>query len=106
MTSRHDPLELQAVDYIEFYFGNERQAAHYYRTAFGLAPLAYAGLETGVRDRASYLLARRNVRFLFTAALLPDHPIAAHVAHHGDGVKDIALRVHDAAAAYTTALSR
>src|SRR5262245_31265563 len=105
MTSRHDPLELQAIDYIELYVGNARQAAHFYRSAFGLLPLAYAGLETKVRDRASYLLARRNVRFLVTAPLLPDHPIAAHIARHGDGVKDIALRVADAVAAYSTALS-
>ncbi|HEX5689333.1 MAG TPA: VOC family protein, partial [Roseiflexaceae bacterium] len=106
MTS--DPLDLQGIDYVEFYVSNARQAAHFYRTALGLRPLAYAGLETGSRDRTSYLLARRNVRFLLTAPLLPDpnHPIAAHVACHGDGVKDIALRVSDAAAAYEEALRR
>jgi 4-hydroxyphenylpyruvate dioxygenase len=106
MTS--DPLDLQGIDYVEFYVSNARQAAHFYRTALGLRPLAYAGLETGSRDRASYVLARRNVRFLLTAPLLPDpnHPIAAHIATHGDGVKDIALRVGDAAAAYEEALRR
>lgn len=83
---------------------NARQTAHFYRSTLGLAPLAYAGLETGLRDRASYVLQRRNVRFVLTAALTPDHPIAAHVARHGDGVKDIALRVRDAAAAYQAAM--
>src|SRR5690242_2483328 len=103
-----DPLDFQAIDYVEFYVANARQAAHFYRTALGLRPVAYAGLETGSRDRASYVLARRNVRFVLSAPLLPDpnHPIAAHVARHGDGVKDIALRVGDAAAAYQEALRR
>src|SRR5262245_14789342 len=106
MTS--DPLDLQAIDYVEFYVSNARQAAHFYRTALGLRPLAYAGLETGVRDRASWVLARRNIRFVLTAPLLPnpDDPIAAHIARHGDGVKDIALRVADAAAAYAAAVRR
>ncbi|WP_299644508.1 4-hydroxyphenylpyruvate dioxygenase [uncultured Chloroflexus sp.] len=101
-----DPLDLLGIDYVEFYVSNARQAAHFYRTTLGLHPVAYAGLETGVRDRASYVLARRNVRFVLTAPLLPDHPIARHIAHHGDGVKDIALRVRDAAAAYETAIAR
>jgi 4-hydroxyphenylpyruvate dioxygenase len=103
-----DPLDLQAIDYVEFYVSNARQAAHFYRTTLGLRPLAYAGLETGVRDRASWVLSRRNVRFVLTAPLLPnpDHPIAAHLARHGDGVKDIALRVADAEAAYREALRR
>lgn len=101
-----DPLDLLGIDYVEFYVSNARQAAHFYRTTLGLRPIAYAGLETGVRDRASYVLARRNVRFVLTAPLIPDHPIARHIAHHGDGVKDIALRVHNAAAAYETAIAR
>jgi len=106
MTS--DPLDLQGIDYVEFYVSNARQAAHFYRTALGLQPVAYAGLETGVRDRASWVLSRRNIRFVLTAPLLPDprDPIAAHIARHGDGVKDIALRVADAAAAYDEALRR
>ena len=70
MTS--DPLDLQGIDYVEFYVSNARQAAHFYRTALGLRPVAYAGLETGVRDRASWVLACRNIRFVFTAPLLPD----------------------------------
>jgi len=103
-----DPLDLQGIDYVEFYVANARQAAHFYRTTLGLLPLAYAGLETGLRDRASWVLARRNIRFVLTAPLLPDpqHPIAAHVARHGDGVKDIALRVADATAAYREAMRR
>lgn len=101
-----DPLELLGIDYVEFYVSNARQAAHFYRTTLGLRPVAYAGLETGVRDRASYVLERRNVRFVLTAPLLPDHPIAQHIAHHGDGVKDIALRVRDAVTAYETAVAR
>jgi 4-hydroxyphenylpyruvate dioxygenase len=103
-----DPLVLQGIDYIEFYVSNARQAAHFYRTALGLRPVAYAGLETGMRDRASWVLARRNIRFVVTAPLLPDprHPIAAHIARHGDGVRAIALRVADAAAAYAEATRR
>lgn len=105
MQSVNDPLEFFGIDYVEFYVSNARQAAHFYRSTLGLTPIAYAGLETGVRDRASYVLQRRNVRFVLTAPLTPDHPIAAHVARHGDGVKDIALRVRDAAAAYRAALN-
>ena len=103
-----DPLDLQGIDYVELYVSNARQAAHFYRTALGLRPVAYAGLETGVRDRVSWVVQRRNIRFVLTAPLLPDpaHPIAAHVARHGDGVRDIALRVADAAAAYREALRR
>jgi 4-hydroxyphenylpyruvate dioxygenase len=103
-----DPLDLQAIDYVEFYVANARQAAHFYRTTLGLRPIAYAGLETGTRDRASYVLQRRNVRFVLSAPLTPDpaHPIAAHVARHGDGVRDIALRVADAEAAFREAVRR
>ena len=80
-----DPLDLQGIDYIEFYVSNARQAAHFYRSTLGLRPVAYAGLETGIRDRASWVLVRRNICFVLTSPLLPepDHPIAAHVARHG-----------------------
>jgi 4-hydroxyphenylpyruvate dioxygenase len=103
-----DALDLQGIDYVEFYVSNALQAAHFYRTALGLRPVAYAGLETGVRDQASWVLSRRNIRFVLTAPLLPDphDPIAAHIALHGDGVKDIALRVADADAAYREAMRR
>src|SRR5438105_6371482 len=100
MTS--DPLDLQGIDYVEFYVSNALQAAHFYRTALGLRPVAYAGLETGVRDRASWMLARRNIRFVLTAPLQPDpgDPIAAHIARPGDGVKEIAPRLAESPANY------
>jgi 4-hydroxyphenylpyruvate dioxygenase len=101
-----DPLTLLALDHVELYVSNARQAAHFYRATLGLEPIAYAGLETGLRDRASYVLQRGEVRLVLTAPLTPGHPISAHIAHHGDGVKDIALRVRDAAAAYQAALRR
>jgi 4-hydroxyphenylpyruvate dioxygenase len=99
-----DVPTIEGIDYVEFYVNNARQAAHFYRTTFGLVPVAYSGLETGQRDRVSYVLARRDVRFVLTAPLMPDHAIAPHIARHGDGVKDVALRVPDAAAAYAAAL--
>ena len=103
-----DPLDLQGIDHVEFYVSNARQAAHFYRTALGLRPVAYAGLETGSRERASWVLSRRNVRFVLTSALTPDptNPVAEFVARHGDGVRDIALRVEDAERAYVEALRR
>lgn len=104
MQPMRNALEFIDIDYIEFYVSNARQAAHFYRSTLGLIPIAYAGLETGLRDRTSYVLQRRNVRFVLTAPLTPDHPIGAHIARHGDGVKDIALRVPDAAAAYAAAV--
>ncbi len=105
-TARRDFLPLQGVDYVEFYVGNARQAAHYYRTTLGLALTAYAGPETGVRDRASYVLERDKIRFVLTTPLRPDHPIAAHVARHGDGVRDIAMEVDDCDAAWRETTAR
>src|SRR5206468_140916 len=87
--SEADFLPLNGTDYVEFYVGNARQAAHYYRTAFGFQLAAYLGPETGVRDRASYVLVQNKVRFVLTTPLLPDHPIAEHVRKHGDGVRDV-----------------
>lgn len=101
-----DFLPIQAIDYVEFYVGNARQAAHYYRTAFGFTPKAYAGLETGVRDRTSYLMEQGEVRFVLTGALGADSPVAEHVRQHGDGVKDIALRVLDCESAFRETTSR
>lgn len=95
-----DFLPLNGTDHVEFYVGNARQAAHYYRTAFGFRLAAYRGPETGTRDRASYLLVQNKIRFVLTTALSPGHPIAEHVKQHGDGVRDIALWVDDAAAAW------
>lgn len=101
-----DFLPLNGTDYVEFYVGNARQAAHFYRTAMGMSLVAYAGPETGVRDRASYVLAQNKVRFVLTTALTPEGPIAEHVLRHGDGVRDVALWVDDAAASYREATSR
>ncbi|MBS1855370.1 MAG: 4-hydroxyphenylpyruvate dioxygenase [Acidobacteria bacterium] len=95
-----DFLPLNGTDHVEFYVGNARQAAHYYRTAFGFRLAAYRGPETGTRDRASYLLVQNKIRFVLTTALSPGHPIAEHVKQHGDGVRDIALWVDDAAGAW------
>jgi 4-hydroxyphenylpyruvate dioxygenase len=95
-----DFLPLQGTDYVEFYVGNARQAAHYYRSAFGMKLTGYSGPETGVRDRASYVLEQGQIRFVLTTAMQPGHVIAQHVTLHGDGVRDIALSVDDAVAAY------
>src|SRR5438132_14298014 len=95
-----DFLPLQGIDYVEFYVGNARQAAYYYRAAFGMELAAYQGPETGTRDRASFLLRQNKIRFLLTAPLTPGHAIAEHIRTHGDGVHDIALWVDDAEAAF------
>src|SRR5436305_15169298 len=95
-----DFLPLNGTDYVEFYVGNARQAAHFYRTAFGFQLAAYRGPETGTRDRASYVLVQNKVRFVLTTPLESEHPISDHVRLHGDGVRDIALWVDDAEAAW------
>src|SRR5215472_7510312 len=95
-----DFLPLNGTDYVEFYVGNARQSAHYYRTAFGFRLAAYRGPETGTRDRASYVLMQNKIRFVLTTPLEPGHPIADHIRLHGDGVRDIALWVDDAEAAW------
>ncbi|GAB2794639.1 4-hydroxyphenylpyruvate dioxygenase [Hymenobacter luteus] len=92
----HDFLPLNGTDYIEFYVGNAKQSAYYYQAAFGFELVAYAGPETGVRDRASYVLQQNKIRFVLTTSLLPDSDITRHVAQHGDGVKVMALWVDDA----------
>ena len=84
-----DFLPIKGYDHVEFYVGNARQAAHFYDKTFGFRPVAKAGLETGVRDRASYLMEQGNARFLLTSAYGPDHDITRHCALHGDGVKAI-----------------
>lgn len=101
-----DLMPLLGYDAIEFYVGNARQAAHYYRTAFGFDVVAYAGPETGVRDRSSYVLEQGGIRFVMSAGLGPESPIVAHQALHGDGVKDVAFLVPDAEAAFAVAVSR
>ncbi len=92
-----DFLPLKGIDHVEFWVGNARQAAAYYRALWGFTPVAYAGLETRVRDRASYVMVQNDIRFVFTAALSPDGEIAEHVHRHGDGVHDIAFAVDDVA---------
>ena len=101
-----DTFPINGTDYIEFLVGNAKQAATYYRAAFGFQLVGYRGPETGTRDRASYLLQQGKVRFLFTTALAPDHPIAQHVHRHGDGVRDLALWVNDARDAFQLAVER
>jgi 4-hydroxyphenylpyruvate dioxygenase len=103
---RSDPFPILGIDHIELWVGNARQAAHFYRSAFGFAPLAYAGLETGVTDRASHVVEQGEVRLVLTGALSPESPIAEHVRLHGDGVRDVAFRVPDAEEAYRAALAR
>ena len=101
-----DAFPINGTDYVEFYVGNAKQASHYYRAAFGYQLVAYRGPETGVRDRASYLLQQGKIRLVLTTAMHPDSPIAEHVRRHGDGVKDYALWVDDARLAYATAIER
>ena len=101
-----DTFPIQGIDYVEFYVGNAKQAAHFYRTVMGFSITAYAGPETKVRDRASYVLEQEKIRFVLTAPMLPEGPIAEHVFKHGDGVRDIALRVPDVDYAYQTAVER
>jgi len=95
-TPHEDFLPLKGTDHVEFYVGNARQAAYFYRAAFGMKLVAYAGPETGRRDRASYVVQQGKVRFVLTTALRADSFIAQHVAKHGDGVRSIALWVDDA----------
>jgi len=101
-----DFLPLLGTDYVEFYVGNAKQAAHFYKTAFGFQSHAYAGLETGVKDRASYVLKQGKIRIVLTTALKSDSPIGEHVKKHGDGVKIVALWVEDARNAYEETIKR
>ena len=101
-----DFLPLKGIDHVEFWVGNAKQAAHYFRTLWGFTPVAYAGLETGVRDRASYVLVQNDIRFVVTAPLAPEGEIAEHVHRHGDGVHDIAFAVDDATSAWRETTTR
>ena len=101
-----DFLPLQGTDYVEFYVGNAKQAAHFYKTAFGFQSLAYAGPETGVKDRASYAVRQNKLTFVFTTSLRTNNPIADHVYKHGDGVKALALRVENATDAWEQTTQR
>lgn len=100
-----DIFPLEGTDYVEFYVGNAKQAAHYYMSAFGFQALAYSGPETGVKDRVSYVLQQQKLRFVFTTALKNENEIANHVYKHGDGIKVLALRVPNAEYAWKFATS-
>lgn len=101
-----DFLPLEGTDYVEFYVGNAKQAAHFYKTAFGFQSLAYAGPETGVKDRVSYVIRQNKLTFMLTTPLTTGNPIADHVYKHGDGVKVLALRVQDARKAWEETTKR
>ena len=104
--THQDTFPINGTDYIEFYVGNAKQAAHYYQTAFGFKLVAYRGPETGSRDTVSYVLQQGKIRFVLTAALSPNHEISQHVLKHGDGVKVLALWVDDARDAFKIAVER
>ena len=102
----HDTFPINGTDYIEFYVGNAKQASHFYQSAFGFKLVGYRGPETGVRDRASFLLTQGKIRLILTTPLSGAGTIAEHVRKHGDGVKDIALWVDDAREAHRLAVGR
>ena len=101
-----DPVPLKAVHHVEFYVGNAKQAAYYYRKAFGYNQTAYSGLETGDREKASYVLEQGRVRLVFSTPLNGNNELAEHIRRHGDGVKDIAFHVDDAKACYEACIAR
>ena len=101
-----DFLPINGTDFVELYVGNAKQAAHYYKTAFGFQSVAYAGLETGMRDKTSYVLQQGKIRLVLTTPLDPDSEISHHIRKHGDGVKYIALWVDDARSAYEETVQR
>ena len=101
-----DFLPINGTDYVELYVGNAKQAAHYYKTAFGFQSLAYSGLETGNKEYCSYVLAQDKIRLVLTTPFNPDGEIADHIRRHGDGVKVIALWVDDARQAFSETTNR
>jgi 4-hydroxyphenylpyruvate dioxygenase len=101
-----DFLPLEGTDHIEFYVGNAKQASHFYQSALGFQPVAYSGPETGVRDRASYVVRQNKITFVLTTPLRAKHPTADHIHQHGDGVKVIALKVKDATSAWKETTKR
>ncbi len=102
----NDFLPLQGTDYVEFYVGNAKQAAHFYKTAFGFQSLAYAGPETGVKDKASYVIRQNKLTFVLTTPIKANNPIADHIYKHGDGVKFLSLKVNDATDAWQQTTQR
>jgi len=101
-----NPLRLKRIHHVEFWVGNAKQAAFFYRKAFGFSQVAYSGLETGNRQFASYVLGQGRVRFVISTPFDPQHPASEHIRRHGDGVRDIALLVEDADFAYAEAVRR
>jgi len=97
---------LGGIDHIEFWVGNARASAAFFAGCYGFGIVAYAGPETGVTDRVSYVLTQGDIRFVVTAGIVPSSPIVAHVTAHGDGVRDVAFVVENAAAAYGAATTR
>ena len=106
MTQAKDFLPINGTDHVELYVGNAKQAAHFYKTAFGFQSLAYAGPETGVRDVASYVLQQGKIRLVLTTPLNSKHPFSEHIIKHGDGVKMLALWVDDAYQAFEETVKR
>lgn len=106
ISGKTDFLPLQGTDFIELYVGNAKQAAHFYKTAFGFQSLAYAGLETGVKDRTSYVLQQGKIRLVLTTPMNSKSPITEHIARHGDGVKIIAFTVEDAEYSFNETIKR
>jgi len=104
--AQEDFLPLEGTDHIEFYVGNAKQAAHFYQSALGFQPVAYSGPETGVRERASYVVRQNKITFVLTTPLRTKHSIADHIHQHGDGVKAIALKVKDAMSAWKETTKR
>ncbi|MDA1182685.1 MAG: VOC family protein, partial [Bacteroidetes bacterium] len=105
-TTEVDFLPLNGTDHLEFYVGNAKQSAYYYQTAWGYSLVAYAGPETGVRDRASYVLQQDKIRLVLTTSLVPDSEISDHHKKHGDGVKFLSLWVDDARASFNETVKR
>src|ERR1700751_1606375 len=101
-----DFLPLEGTDHIEFYVGNAKQAARYYQSVLGFQPVAYSGPETGVKDRASYVVRQNKITFVLTTPIRPNNEIADHIYKHGDGVKVIALKVKDATSAWKETTKR
>jgi 4-hydroxyphenylpyruvate dioxygenase len=104
--AEEDFLPLHGTDYVEFYVGNAKQAAHFYKTAFGFQSLAYSGPETGIKDRASYAIRQNKITFVLTTPMRPNHHVADHHHKHGDGVKVLALTVDDATSAWEETTKR
>lgn len=104
--SENNPLGLKKIHHVEFYVGNAKQSAFYYRKAFGFSQSAYSGLETGNRDTTSYVMTQNRVNFILTTPLSEDHYAAEHIKRHGDGVRDIAFHVEDTDVAYSEAVRR